>query len=149
MKPHGRRKLPRKGGEYDVDCESDAAGYRQRSTGVATFSHDPKEVHVKAARRTIDCLTATAHLGRTFWKDSKLLDAHLESHFRMYVEAGYTHKADDSRLVSGLPVCCGGTLESSFSRTHNCVILSTTEAEHVAMTDEVTEALYVRGVLVF
>ena len=34
------------------------------------------------------------------------------------------------------------------SRTQKCVTLST-EAEYVAMADEVKEALYVRGVMVF
>ena len=30
---------------------------------VARFSHDPKEVHVKAARKMIEYLSATPHLG--------------------------------------------------------------------------------------
>ena len=37
---------------------------------VARFSHDPKEVHVKAARKIVECLSATAHLDLTFRKDS-------------------------------------------------------------------------------
>ena len=66
-----------------------------------------------------------------------------------YVDADYAHKAEDRRSVSGVAVCCGGTLLSCFSRTQKCVTLSTTEAEYVAMTDGVKEALYVRGVLAF
>ena len=41
---------------------------------VARFSHDPKEVHVKAARKMIEHLSDTAHLGLTIRKDSKLED---------------------------------------------------------------------------
>ena len=41
---------------------------------VARFSHDPKEVHVKAASKMIEYLSVTAHLGLTFRKDSKLED---------------------------------------------------------------------------
>ena len=45
---------------------------------VARFSHDPKEVHVKAARKIIEHLGATVHLGLTFRKDSKPEDVQLE-----------------------------------------------------------------------
>ena len=39
---------------------------------VARFSRDPKEVHVEAARKIIEYLSASAHLGLTFRKDSEL-----------------------------------------------------------------------------
>ena len=107
---------------------------------VARFSHDPKEVHVKAARKIIEYLSATAHLGLTFRKDSKLEEVQLEYDLETYVDADYAHKADDRRSVSGVAVCCGGTLVSWFSRTQKCVTLSTTEAEYVAMADGVKEA---------
>ena len=116
---------------------------------IARFSHNPKEVHVKAARKVLEYLSATAHLGLTFRKESKLGDVQLEYDLETYVDADYAHKAEDRRSVSGVAVCCGGTLVSWFSRTQKCVTLSTTEAEYVAMADGVKEALYVRGVLVF
>ena len=100
---------------------------------VARFSHDPKEVHVKAARKIIEYLRATAHLGLTLRKDSKLEDVQLEYDWETYVEADYAYKADDRRSVSGVAVCCRGTLVAWFSRTQKCVTLSTTEAEYVAM----------------
>ena len=73
----------------------------------------------------------------------------MEYDIETYVDADYTHKVEDRRSFSGVAVCCGGTIVSSFSRTQKCVALSTTEAEYVAMVDGVKEALYVRGVLVF
>ena len=48
-----------------------------------------------------------------------------------------------------MAVSCGGALVSWLSRTHKCVIHSTTEAEYVTMADGVKEALYVRGILAF
>ena len=36
---------------------------------IARFSHNPKEVHVKAARKVLEYLSATAHLGLTFRKE--------------------------------------------------------------------------------
>ena len=117
---------------------------------VARFSHDPKEVHVKAARKIVEYLGATAHLGLPLRKDSKLGEVQLDYDLKTYVDADYAHKADDRRTVSGVAVCCGGTPVSWFSKTQKkCVALSTTEAEYVAMADGVKKALYVRGVLVF
>ena len=39
---------------------------------VAKYSHDPNEVYVKAAKTIIEHLSATAHFGLTFRKDSNL-----------------------------------------------------------------------------
>ena len=122
-----------------MDCESDDIANSVRA--VARFSRHPKEVHVKAARKTIECLSAAAHLGLTFRKDSKLEDAQLEYDLETYVDADYAHRADDRRSVSGVAVRCGGTLVSRFSRTQKCVTLSTTEAEYVAMANGVKGAL--------
>ena len=118
---------------------------------VARFSHDPKEapVHVKAARKIIEYLSATAHSGVTFRKDSKLGDVQLEYDLEAYVDADYAHKADNRRSVYDVAVCYGGTRVPWFSRTQKCVTLSTTEPEYVAMADGVKEPLYVRRVLAF
>ena len=94
-------------------------------------------------------MSATAHLGLTFRKESKLGDVQLEYDLQTYVDADYAHTAEDRRSVSGVAVCCRGTLVSWFSRTQKCETLSTTEAEYVSMADGVKEAPYVRGVLVF
>ena len=115
---------------------------------IARFSHNPKEVHLKAARKILEYLNATAHLGLTFRRESSLEDVQLEYGIETYVDADYAHKVEDRRSVSGVAVCCGGALVSWFSRTQKCVTLSTTEAEYVAMADGVKESLYVSGVLV-
>ena len=64
-----------------------------------------------------------------------------------YVDWNYAHNADDRRSVSGVAVCCGGTLVSRFSRSPKCVILST--AGYVAMPNGVKDVLYVRRLLSF
>ena len=116
---------------------------------IAWFSHDPKDVHVKAARKILEYLSATAHLGLTFRRDSKLEDVQFNCDIATYVDADYSHIAEDKRSVSGVVVCCRGTLVSWFSRTSKCITLSNIEAEHVARVDGVKEDLYVRGVSVF
>ena len=77
---------------------------------VARFSHNAKEVHVKAARKIIEYLSSAANLGLTFRKDSKPEDLQLEYDLETNVDADYAYKTDDRRSVSGVAVCCGGTL---------------------------------------
>ena len=81
---------------------------------VARFSYDPKQVHVKAARKTIEYLSATAHLGLTFRRRSELDNVQLEYDMETCVDAEYAHRADDRRSVLGVAVCCGSTLECGF-----------------------------------
>ena len=45
---------------------------------IARFSHNPKEVHLKAARKILEYLNATAHLRLTFRRESSLEDVQLE-----------------------------------------------------------------------
>ena len=94
-------------------------------------------------------MSGTAHLGVTIRKDSKREDVQVAYELETYVDADCTHEADNSRSISRVAVCCGGTLVSWFSRTQKCVTLSPREAEYVAMADGVKEALYLSGVLVF
>ena len=84
---------------------------------VARFSHDPNEVHVKAAINIIEYLSATAHFGLTLRKHNKLEDVQLEYDLGTCVDVDYAHKADNTRSDSDVAAYCGGTLESRFSRT--------------------------------
>ena len=54
---------------------------------IARFSHDPKKVHVKAARKILEYLGATAHLGLAFRRERKVEDVHLEYDIQTYVYA--------------------------------------------------------------
>ena len=71
----------------------------------ARFSHDPKLVHVKAATKVLEYMSATAHLGLTLREESKLGDVHLKYDLETYVDADYAHKAEDRRSISGVAVC--------------------------------------------
>ena len=75
---------------------------------VAKFSHDSKEVHVEAARKIIEYLSATDHLVLTFRKDSKLEKVQLDYELETYVDEDYAHKADDRRSVYAVAGCFGG-----------------------------------------
>ena len=67
----------------------------------------------------------------------------------LYADADYASAVKDRRSVSGAAVMVAGGAVSWLSRTQKCVTLSTTEAEYVAMTDGLKEAIYVRNVLSF
>ena len=116
---------------------------------TARFSHDPKPIHYKAAQKILEHLNATLELGSTFRRDSDLGSVQTSFDLETYVDANYAHKAEDRRSVSGVAVCCGGTLVSWLSRTQKYVTLSATEAEYVAMADEAKDALCMRGILAF
>ena len=110
-------------------------------TAIARFVHDPKEVHVKAARKILEYLSATAHLGSTFRRQGELEDAPLEYDIETCVDADYADRAEDERSVPGVAVCGGVTLVSWFSGTQKCVTLSIIEAEYVAMADGVKDTI--------
>ena len=67
----------------------------------------------------------------------------------LYADADYASAVSDWRSVSGAAVMMAGVAVSWLSRTQKCVTLSTTEAEYVAMTDGLKEAIYVRNALSF
>ena len=77
------------------------------------------QVHVKAAGKIIEYLSATVHLGLMCRKDNKLEDVQLEYDLETYVDTDDAHKADDRRSVSGVAVYCGDTIVPCFPRRRN------------------------------
>ena len=65
---------------------------------IARLSHDPKGRHVKAARKILEYLSATAHFGLTFRRESKLEDVQLEYNLETYVAVRYAHEAEQTFL---------------------------------------------------
>ncbi|CAB1117620.1 unnamed protein product [Ectocarpus sp. CCAP 1310/34] len=64
----------------------------------------------------------------------------------VFADADYASKAADRRYVSGGLVICAGGCISWFSRTQECVTLSTTKAEYVSLVDVMKEVLFLRQV---
>ncbi|CAM9440095.1 unnamed protein product [Sphacelaria rigidula] len=96
---------------------------------VARLFHEPKLTHYKAAQTILEYLNATSDLGLLFKKSSDLGCIRLEFDLNKYVDTDYAHTAEDRRSVSGVAICCGGTIMSWLSRTQKCVTPSGTEAE--------------------
>ena len=66
-----------------------------------------------------------------------------------YSDADYDDKSNYMRSVSGTVITLGGAAVSWARRMQRCVTLSTAESEHVALGEEVREALFKGAVLTF
>ena len=64
----------------------------------------------------------------------------------VFADADYAIKASDKNSVPGGEIMCAGACVCRFSRTQKCVILSTSEAEYVALGNAVKELLFLRQV---
>ena len=106
---------------------------------VARYANKPREVHWSTAIAILNYVFGTNDFGATFQGGRGL-------ELVGFANADYASKAADRRSVSGGAVMCAGACVSWFSRTQKCVTLSTTEAEYVALRDNVKEAIFVRYV---
>ena len=93
------------------------------------------------ASRYRQCSDGTSEYGITFQRGT-LSGISLE----VFADADYASKATDRWSVSGGLIMCGGARVCRFSRTQKCVILSTSEAEYVALGDAVKELSFLRQV---
>ena len=101
---------------------------------VARYSHAPKLVHWRAALHVLMYVRFTSGYGITFQRGTARGVV-----FEVYVDSDY-----DRKSVSGGVVMCAGGCASFFSRTQMSVILSSTEAEYVAMAEGLKEAIFLR-----
>ena len=104
---------------------------------VARQAHDPAERHWRAVCKVISYLNGTTKLGLVFSKGGGLK-------LSVYVDADYADKANanDRRSVSGIAV-----IAVNSSTTQDCVTLSTSEAEYVAMAQGAKTASFTRAVV--
>ena len=65
------------------------------------------------------------------------------------MDADYADEANDRGSVSGRVVMCTGTCVSFYSRTQRCVILSSTDAEYIAMATGSRETILIRYIWSF
>ena len=107
---------------------------------VARHSHNPTDGHWKAVLKIMTYLHGTRGMSLTFLRGSGL-------DLSAYNDTDYTVKSNDRRLVSGTVITLGGAAVSWASSTQRCVMLSTAEAEYVALGEGVKKALFTGAVL--
>ncbi|CAB1106485.1 unnamed protein product [Ectocarpus sp. CCAP 1310/34] len=96
-------------------------------------------VHWKAALGILGYERRTSWMGITFERGVLT-----EMSMQVFVDDDYASKAADRRSVSGGLVMCALGGVTWFSRTQKCVILTTTEAEYMAIADVLKELLFLR-----
>ena len=108
---------------------------------VARYCTATKATHWKLALGILAYINGTSGLGITYQRGTSV-GISLE----VFAGADHASKATDRRSVSGGAIMCGGECVCWFSRTQNCVILSTSEAECVALGDAMKGLLFLRQV---
>jgi len=97
---------------------------------VARFSNNPGEQHWIAAKRILRYLKKTVGL-----------------QLKVFSDADFAGDTDNRRSTSGCCVLFGGGVVSWFSKRQSTVALSTMEAELMAMTAAIQEALWLKMLL--
>jgi len=97
------------------------------------------ESHWKAAKRVLRYLKGTIDVGIVFTRTSTPLMG--------YVDADWANCPDDRRSYTGYAFILGGSPVSWESRKQRTVALSSTEAEYMALSEAVKEAIYLKRML--
>ena len=93
----------------------------------ARFQADPRDVHLVAVKRILRCLKGTPNLGIWYPKDSGF-------NLVGYTYSDYAGSVVDRKSTSGSCQFLGGRLISWYSKKHQIVSDSTTEAKYIAAT---------------
>jgi hypothetical protein len=107
---------------------------------VSRYMHDPRDGHMEAAQRILRYLKGTPGKGLWFKSNGHLgVDG--------YCDADWASCLDDRRSTSGYCVFVGGNLVSWRSKKQSVVSKSTAEAEYRAMSQGLSEMIWVRNLL--
>ena len=123
-----------------MDLGDDTTGYSECGEGSGQHTHSLAARHWKVVRKMIAYLKATKDVGVVFRRRGDLK-------LSLFADADYADICNDRRSVSGVAVMLGNTAVSASSTTQYCVILSTSEAEYVAMAHGAKTALAIKAVL--
>ena len=108
---------------------------------VARYCSAPKAINWKAALSILAYMEGTSGFGITHERGTS---EGVSS--EVFADADYASKATDGRSASGGAITCGGACVCWFSRTQQCVTLSTSEAKYVALGDAMKDLLFLRQV---
>jgi hypothetical protein len=109
---------------------------------VARFSSCPTEGHVKAVKRILRYLKGTMDIGIKFGGSPNG-----KTDLIGYVDADYAGCMESRRSTSGFVFMYNGGPISWSSKRQECIALSTTEAEYIALSAASREAIWLRRLL--
>jgi hypothetical protein len=107
---------------------------------VSRYMHEPRSAHMDAVQRILRYLKGTPGKGLLFRSNGHLtIDG--------YSDADWASCLDDRRSTSGYCVFVGGNLVAWRSKKQSVVSKSTAEAEYRALSQGLSEMLWVRNLL--
>ena len=110
---------------------------------VSRYMHDPGKGHWQAVKWILRYLLKTVDFGLVFQKEDSL------GQFAIgYVDSDYAGDLDKRRSTTGYVFTLARAPVSWKSTLQSTVALSTTEAEYMALTEAVKEAIWLQGLLV-
>ena len=121
---------------------NDKTRHADAAKSMVRHSHNPCERHRKAAVKILAYLNSTQDRGITYTKGEELS-------LSVYTDADYASKEAHIRSISVVAVMLGNSAVCATSRTQHCVMLSTTQAEYVALAEGAKEGMFVRSVMPF
>jgi hypothetical protein len=109
---------------------------------VSRFMHNPGKEHWNAVKWILRYLKGTTDFGLLFDKNSVKTNDVIG-----FVDSDYAGDLDKRRSISGYIFSLCGSAVSWKASLQSVVALSTTEAEYVASTEGVKEAIWMRGLV--
>ncbi|XP_070019638.1 secreted RxLR effector protein 161-like [Nicotiana sylvestris] len=101
----------------------------------------PSKEHWQAMKWILRYLKGTADVGLTFYKDK------LSESLVGYVDSDYAWDLDKRRSLTGYIFTLSGIVISWKETLHSVVVLSAIEAEYIAITEVVKEAIWLQGLV--
>ena len=108
---------------------------------LSRFTANPSKTHYSAAKRLLRYLAGTKRYGLTYHTEKPYLQG--ENLFYAYLDAAYAN-AEDYQSTSGYVCLASGAAVTWMSKKQTTVALSSTEAEYVALSETVREALWIK-----
>lgn len=114
---------------------------------VSQFLSNPGQAHWRAVLRGLRYLHGTSEYGITLGGTSRIAPAKLADSLTAYTDSDYANCPDTRRSVGGYVTLLGNSPISWLSRKHHTVVLSTTEAEYVALCHCMQEMIFLKLLL--
>lgn len=115
---------------------------------VSQFLVNPGKPHWNAVKRGLKYLNGTRNLGITLGGKQNLEQYKSKHYLTAYSDADYANCPETRRSVGGyIAYMCGSPI-SWQSRKHHTVVLSTTEAEYIALCHCMQEVIFLKLLLV-
>ncbi|KAL2243545.1 UNVERIFIED_CONTAM: Retrovirus-related Pol polyprotein from transposon TNT 1-94 [Sesamum indicum] len=108
---------------------------------LSKYMSNPGTSHWDALKWLLRYLNGTKNLGITFSKRSD--DIRVVG----YVDSNYANDRDNRKSITSYIFTFCGACVSWKSQLQNIVALSTTEAEYIAMTEAIKEAIWLKGLI--